>query len=270
MFPLYFPPATRSLLRPVLHYYRRLLRSSVAAANGVLAVSSTMLEWALPYADRPRSALDRVFYLGFDSPPAIAPTAHAFDDRHPLNCVFMSTCGQSYDGSLVVAAAAILEASGERRIRFQIVGDGEMRPKWMSEASGLSTVQFTGWLKNEALESCLAQGHVGLVLMRGGITRFWLGNKFFEYLAHSLAIVNNVPGDAEMLVRTHELGLNVIPSTPEALAAALRELVDHPERLERNRSNAVRAARDEFERSRVYDRYIDHLDKILQRPRSIS
>jgi glycosyltransferase involved in cell wall biosynthesis len=173
--------------------------------------------------------------------------------------LFATTCGNSYDGFAIVEAARLLEADGERRVSFIVSGDGECRAKWMARAAGLQTVKFTGWISHEELQNLFLTAHVGLILMHGGITPFWLGNKFAEYLSTYLALINNVTGEAADIVDSRRLGLNVPPKNPQAVANAVRTLLDSPEMLRSAMTNARTVFNEVFERGRIYDGYVQYL-----------
>jgi glycosyltransferase involved in cell wall biosynthesis len=263
----YFPKGTQWLLAPLLQHYRRVLRSITSSAAGIVAVSDSMLRWALSYSGRAFDPeRDRVIYIGYDQPtqPKIVRVPAQFTIEHPLNCVFVSTCGRSYDGSTVVKAARILEARGERRFRIVATGDGEMRAAWMAEAAGLKNMTFTGWIGNDELQRYVHEAHVGLIIMQGGITPFWLGNKIGEYLSSSLTLVNNVHGEVSRLVETEKLGLSVPAQNPGALADALSRLLESPSQVRSYMESSQRIFFQRFERDKIYEQYVRYLiDKAI-------
>lgn len=261
IFAAYFHPAASWALAPMLWYYRRMTRAIMRSADRIVAVSESMLQWGIDYSGRGRRAGDSVFFIGYNRQPAereiVVP--ELFTEDTPLTCLFATTCGNSYDGRTVVDAARILEQRGERRVRFVLSGDGERRQEWMERAAGLTTVRFTGWISHEELQELFFTSHVGLILMRGGITPFWLGNKFAEYLSTSLALINNVAGEAATKVDKYELGINVPAGDPQAVADAARKLADSPAAIRRAMTNSRTVFNEVFERSRIYERYVRFL-----------
>ena len=95
--------------------------------------------------------------------------------------------------------------------------------------------------------------------MRGGITSFWLGNKFSEYLSTFLTLVNNVSGEAAEIVDNHKLGLNVSAKNPQALADAISTLLNSPEIVKESMKNSRKVFREIFERGRINDGYVKYL-----------
>ena len=261
IFPEYLPKGLRWLTLPFLGHYRQKMRAIARGADSIVAVSEAMLEWGVEYADRERRKPDRVFHIGFGRPLVERELAvpDRFTDKQPLICLFATTCGRSYDGGLLVETARLLEQAGERRVQFIVTGDGDMRAKWIAQAAGLRNVLFTGWITDEEMREHFLAAHVGLVLMTGGITRFWLGNKIFEYLSASLAVVNDVGGEPASLIASHEMGVNVPSKDPAHIAAELSALADNPARVLACMRNARLAFEKEFDRDIVNESYMNYL-----------
>jgi len=261
IFSEYFPPLIRWCFFPIIYYYRRILRLILSSASSIIAVSEAMLRWGIHYSGRPKSERDKVIYIGYNQRDVEREITvpENFTEENPLICLFATTCGNSYDGSTLVEAARILESRGERRACFIISGDGEFRQKWIAQASGLKTVQFTGWISHEELQAWFLKVHVGLILMRGGITSFWLGNKFPEYLSTSLTLVNNVPGEPQEIINNYKLGLNISAKNPRALADAISTLLVSPEMVKEFMKNSKKVFQEIFERGKIYDGYVKYL-----------
>ncbi len=270
IFPEYFPPLIRWCLSPVIYYYRLKIRSIVRSADSILAVSEAMLSWGIRYSGRPKSKRDKVFYIGYNQQGVEREMTvpEYFTEENPLICLFATTCGKSYDGFTLVEAARILESSDEHRVCFIVSGDGEFRPKWIAKASGLKTVQFTGWISDEELQTYFLKAHVGLILMHGGITSYWLGNKIYEYLSTFLTLVNNVPREPAEIVDKYKLGLNISPKSPQALADAISTLLNSPETVKELMKNSKKAFLEIFERERIYDGYVKYLIDCLNKERT--
>ena len=260
IFADYFHPRLRWALWPLIQHYRRQIGAIMASADRIVAVSDSMLDWGVRYANRERRDTDKVFYIGYNQQAArelVVP--EQFTENEPLLCLFATTCGNSYDGTTLIEAARLLETSGERRVAFIMSGDGEWRQRWVAQAAGLKSVNLTGWISHEELQAHFLKSHVGLILMHGGITSYWLGNKICEYLSTSLALVNNVSGESSALVESRGLGLNVPAKDARALADAIRRLLDSPDTVRKSMSNAKQVFEEEFERGKIYDRYVSYL-----------
>lgn len=260
IFADYFHPALQWALWPLIQHYRGQIKSIMASADRIVAVSDSMLDWGVRYSGRPRRDTDRVFYIGYNKQAdRQLAVPERFTEAEPLLCLFATTCGNSYDGSTLIEAARLLESSGERRVAFIMSGDGEWRQRWVDQAAGLKSVQLTGWISHEELQAHFLKSHVGLILMRGGITSYWLGNKICEYLSTSLALVNNVSGESSGLVDSRGLGINVPARDARALAEAVRTLINSPDQVRSAMVNAKQLFEEEFERGKIYDKYVSYL-----------
>jgi glycosyltransferase involved in cell wall biosynthesis len=270
IFAEYLPEGLRWAIKPVSRHYHRKIRSIARNADGLVAVSQGMFAWGLEHSGRAARTTDRIIPIGFRRRSTRVWTIpERFTEESPLVCLFATTCGRSYDGHSLVAAARRLEERGERRIKFVVSGDGEMRKSWMEMARGLKTIVFTGWISNQELQAHFERAHVGLVLLTGGITRYWLGNKIFEYMASSLALVNNVGGEASDLVGQHGLGANVPAGDSTALADVLAGLANDPVKVNALMTNSIKVFLEHFDREHVLEKYVDYLDQFIARSEGV-
>ncbi|MGQ0639624.1 MAG: glycosyltransferase [Gemmatimonadaceae bacterium] len=165
----------------------------------------------------------------------------------------------------IVEAARILQNEGESRVRFVLTGGGAPNAEWRRVARDVQSVTCLNWLGHGEIERLLARAHVGLVQITGDVTRFWLGNKFYDYLSSFLCLINNVPGEAAGIVNDRQLGLNIPPKDPNALAAAIRSLLADPSRVRFYMENAQSAFTSEFDRRRIHDQFLAYLRRHLTR-----
>jgi glycosyltransferase involved in cell wall biosynthesis len=266
IFEDYFPQALSWMIRPVVSHYQRIFRTIARSAQSVVAVSEAMRGWALRYAGRAPSCLDVVIPIGYraDAVGRVIEVPPVFSQNDPLICLFATTCGRSYDGESLIDAARILESGGEDRFKVVVTGAGEMFGAWRARAEGLRSVHFTGWVTGEEWQTLFRTAHLGMVLLKPrGIARFWMGNKFFEYLASYLGLVNSVSGEAAGLVMKTGVGVNVTAGDPVALGNALRGLLNSPQDV-RNYMEAARSVfHQQFDRESIQQRYSDHLNAVL-------
>ena len=70
---------------------------------------------------------------------------------------------------------------------------------------------------------------VGLQMLRN-VPAFYYGtspNKFFDYIAAGLPVINNYPGWLAEMIRSHKCGFPVRPDDPNVFADALEYAADH-------------------------------------------
>ena len=122
----------------------------------------------------------------------------------------------------------------------------------------LRNCHFLPPIPKPQLAQILSQSvHVGLMVL-DDVPAFYRGtspNKFFDYLACGLPVVNNYPGWLAELIREHQLGIPVPPRDPEAFAKALIRLADQPALVASMGANARTLAESNFSRRLLADQW---------------
>ena len=160
----------------------------------------------------------------------------------------------------VLDAAAELQRQCRHDIQLLFIGDGRCKPALERRVAseGLANCHFLPPTPKPQLAQLLRQSvHVGLMVL-DDVPAFYRGtspNKFFDYLACGLPVVNNYPGWLAELIRDHELGIPVPPRDPAAFAAALIRLADQPALLASMGSNARTLAESRFSRRVLADQW---------------
>jgi len=170
----------------------------------------------------------------------------------------------------VLDAASALQRNGRSEIQLLFIGDGRCKPalerRVASEA--LRNCHFLPPIPKPKLVQILRQSvHVGLMVL-DDVPAFYRGtspNKFFDYLASGLPVVNNYPGWLAELIREHQLGIPVSPRDPDAFAAALIRLADQPALVASMGSNARTLAETRFSRRVLADQWRQVLEATATR-----
>ena len=179
--------------------------------------------------------------------------------------VFSGTHGLANGLDAVLDAAAVLKARGRDDIRIALVGQGREKPRLMQRArdEGLEAVLFLDPVPKTRLSGLLAGADLGLQTLRN-VPAFYYGtspNKFFDYIAAGLPVLNNYPGWLAELITAQDCGFAVPPDDPAAFAAALIAAADDRAAL-RAKGRAARAlAEQRFARA---DLARDWVDWVLQ------
>lgn len=177
-----------------------------------------------------------------------------------LMAVFTGTHGMANGLDAVLDAAGSLRARGRDDIRLVLVGDGRLKPKLMERAAreGLGNVVFHPPVDKARLAGLLAGADVGLQCL-ANVPAFYYGtspNKFFDYIAAGLPVLNNYPGWLAGMIEEHRCGFAVAPDDPSAFADALERAADDRPALKRMGANAAALARARFSRSGLADRWV--------------
>jgi len=145
------------------------------------------------------------------------------------------------------------------------VGNGKLKSQLVSRAKnlGLQNVLFHDSISKARLSSLMQSADIGMQIL-ANIPAFYYGtspNKFFDYIAAGLPVLNNYPGWIADLINEHECGVVVPPEYPEAFADALEKLAEHPELLREMGKKARELAVASFDRKMLADKFVDHLEK---------
>ncbi len=177
---------------------------------------------------------------------------------------FTGAHGKANGLDAVLDAAAELRRRGDTKVRILLVGDGAEKPRLMERArsEGLANVVFHPPMPKRQLAGLTASLGCGLMVL-DNIPAFYRGtspNKFFDYIAAGIPVVNNYPGWLAGMIGEAGCGLAVPPSDPVALADALQRLAGSPADRERMGLAARRLAESRFNREALAAKFADTLE----------
>jgi glycosyltransferase involved in cell wall biosynthesis len=164
----------------------------------------------------------------------------------------------------VLDAAAELKRAGRDDIKLVLIGDGNRKDALVSraKAQGLDNCLFFPPMKKTEIARVTSGFGCGLMIL-ADIPAFYYGtspNKFFDYLAAGLPVVNNYPGWLADLISAHRCGVAVPPNDPARLAAALAGLADDPAAASEMGRNSRALAEGEFSRAALATDFADFLE----------
>ena len=181
------------------------------------------------------------------------------DDQ--MLAVFSGTHGLANGLGAVLDAAVVLKAQGRDDIRLALVGQGREKAMLVERAQleGLDNVLFLEPIPKTRLGDLLAGADLGLQCLKN-VPAFYYGtspNKFFDYIAAGLPVLNNYPGWLAELITTHDCGFAVPPDDPQAFAEALIAAADDREALARKGQHARKLAESDFARAKLSQDWVD-------------
>lgn len=137
---------------------------------------------------------------------------------------------QSLDSVLDAASALAYEES----LVFVINGQGAKRDEIEAKARGMSNVVFVDMQPFERLAEVLAAADVHLIPLRRGLGAASVPSKTYSILAAGRPFIASVDEETEIarLAQHSGAGIAVPPENAEALAKALRELLDRPDEMQ--------------------------------------
>ncbi len=189
-----------------------------------------------------------------------APWRPAGVGADDLMAVFTGTHGIANGLEAVLDAAAELKRRGREDIKLVLIGDGKLKPALQAraQAEGLDTVVFHPPVGKGQLAGLMAATDVGLQIL-ANVPAFYYGtspNKFFDYLAAGLPVLNNYPGWLAEIIGRHQCGFAVPPGDPVAFADALCQAADDPAERLRMGARARQLAAAEYDRTLLAGRFV--------------
>jgi len=166
--------------------------------------------------------------------------------------IFSGTHGPANGLDAVLDVAAELKTRGRDDICIALVGQGREKARLQQRACGqrLDNVLFLDPVPKTELAGLLAGADLGLQILRN-VPAFYYGtspNKFFDYIASGLAVLNNYPGWLADLIRDNDCGFSVAPDDAGAFADALIAAAENRTDLARKGKNAHVLAQRAFSR----------------------
>ncbi|NES04944.1 MAG: glycosyltransferase family 4 protein [Okeania sp. SIO2F4] len=166
----------------------------------------------------------------------------------------------------VIKAAASLKEKSE--ISFVILGEEKARQQLQECCDNYQAdnVTLLPLVPREKLPEMLSSADVGLVIQKKTVTAFNLPSKIPVILASGRPIIASVPdtGTAMRVVKESGGGIVVTPEDSQALAQAIVELYENPEKLEQLGQQGRKYAEENFGSKNALNSYEALFDEILE------
>jgi len=186
--------------------------------------------------------------------------AHVLEDKFVV--LYAGAHGMSNDLGVVLDAAALLADRPE--IAIVLLGDGKEKLNLVAQAAqaGLTNVRFLPPLPKAEMRAALAAADACLAILKPvEMYRTVYPNKVFDYMAAGRATILAIDGVIREVIEQGVAGVFVPPGDPGALADAIRQLADDPERARQMGANAREYLLAHFDRLKV----AAELDELLRR-----
>ena len=164
--------------------------------------------------------------------------------------------------------AAELKRRGDTRVKLAFIGDGKEKERLAKAATerGLTNCLFFSPVPKAELGAITASLDCGLMVLKD-IPAFYRGtspNKFFDYLAAGIPVVNNYPGWLAGLIEENRCGIVVAPGDPVAFADALQRLAADPAGRSAMGAAARALGEKQFARPLLAARFVDTLETVAR------
>jgi glycosyltransferase involved in cell wall biosynthesis len=179
--------------------------------------------------------------------------------------VFTGAHGLANGLDAVLDGAIALKKRGNRKIKIVFIGDGKEKTRLVAEAQSqrLDNCLFFPPMPKTDLAVLIGSFNCGLMVLRN-VPAFYYGtspNKFFDYIAAGIPILNNYPGWLADLIREYNCGIVAPPDDPEALADALEYLAAYPVECRLMGQNARKLAESHFSREKLAAQFVSFLEE---------
>ena len=177
-----------------------------------------------------------------------------------LLAVFAGTHGQANGLDAVLDAAAELMRRGRRDIKLLLIGSGKLKPALQArvEREGLCNIVFHDPVNKTRLVGLLSSADLGLQVL-ANVPAFYFGtspNKFFDYIAAGLPVLNNYPGWLAEMIESNACGFAVPPEKTAAFADALEQAANDRPALKAMGRRGRALAESAFARSMLAEKWV--------------
>ena len=164
----------------------------------------------------------------------------------------------------LLEVAQELKRRGDTRVKLVFIGDGREKERLAARAAelGLTNCLFFPPVPKTELGAITASLDCGLMVLKD-VPAFYRGtspNKFFDYVAAGIPVLNNYPGWLAGLITEHRCGVVVPPGDPVAFADALQSLAADPAARRTLGAAARSLAEKEFARPLLAARFVETLE----------
>ncbi len=185
-----------------------------------------------------------------------------------LMAVFTGTHGIANGLDAVLDAAAVLKQRKIDGIKIVLIGQGKLKPVLQERAreEGLDNVIFHDAVNKSRLSGLMADTDIGLQIL-ANVPAFYYGtspNKFFDYIAAGLPVLNNYPGWLAEMIENNHCGFSVLPDSADSFADALEQAEGDRKRLHQMGLNARKLAETQFNREHLSQKFVNWIEGVMR------
>jgi len=148
-------------------------------------------------------------------------------------------------------------------IRLVIIGEGAERVNLEARVKeeGLENIVFLGLRPKSDLVKWFSEAWASILTVSGSpAIQNCSPNKMFDSFAAGVPVIQNSTGWIKSLVEDEKCGLNVAQNDPIKFAEAITFIADHPEIRNEYANNALRLAKERFDRNLLAEKYIKSIE----------
>ena len=241
------------LLKPVgnflfsLHFwYRNFVYNN---ASGFISLAKKYYEIPLQYSSNLAKIPHAVIYNGINIKEYQNISSNQifdFENKLPnksineIWCIFAGTLGPSYDLKTMIYAFDQIE---KFPIKLIIAGDGSEREfivKYIANKA-VSNIIYVGKLSKQELIKLYSLCDVGLNAY-GKYSNVEMSDKFYDYTAAGLAIINSLTGEVSDLISANKIGTNYLSGSIDSFKDAIQLYIHNIDLLNNHKKNSSQIA----------------------------
>lgn len=189
-----------------------------------------------------------------------------FGPSDAMRAVFTGAHGLVNGLDAVLDAAIELKRAGERGIQFVFIGSGSQRERLIERSRREGIDGMCSWVASvpkHELAEVLPRMDIGLMILKNAPALYYGSspNKFFDYIAAGLPVLNNYPGWLADMIGEHRCGLAVVPDDAAAFARSLVWLRDNRAERKNMGQRARTLAETQFSRELLGDEFVGVLER---------
>jgi glycosyltransferase involved in cell wall biosynthesis len=171
--------------------------------------------------------------------------------HNDLIAIFTGAHGVANGLDAVLDAASVIKKKDKQNIKIIFIGEGKLKLilKERAKREKLDNVIFLNSMPKPQLIGIMNNADIGLQIL-ANVPSFYYGtspNKFFDYIASGLPVLNNYPGWLADLIEKHQCGYVVDPNNPELFADKLIHAAENRDKLKQMGINSRNLAIKEFD-----------------------
>ena len=181
-----------------------------------------------------------------------------------LMAVFAGTHGVANGLDSVLDAALVLKKRQRTDIKIVLVGQGKLKAALQGRVrkKKLNNIIFHDPVDKARLAGLMAGADIGLQTL-ANVPAFYYGtspNKFFDYIAAGLPVLNNYPGWLSEMIKEKRCGFIVPPDNAELFAEALESAASDRQLLRNMGENSLKLAADQFDRDDLSSQFVSWME----------
>lgn len=267
------PIAMGVVKNPLLKWYLKRLELKIyRAADWVVALSPGIQEGicGTGYPEAQTCVIPNASDLDVFKPAAKNLIDPRFGEPNDFRLVFTGAHGLANGLDAVLDAIAVLKQRGERGLRFVFIGHGGQKQMLVERSKREGLDDWISWvdpMPKKELAQILPQMNVGMMILKN-VPAFYYGtspNKFFDYIASGLPVLNNYPGWLADMIGENNCGIVVPPNDANAFADAVVHMRDNPEELTAMGPRSRKLAKTSFARNKMGENFVKVLEQVHER-----